>query len=99
MSYEFPGGLPTLAHPLIAMPTMDAKNNEPGIYLPPYPGVNLNWKGFSIAHLHWVGFKQTRQQMTDLDLQLYFHHELCHSTLAYLPLTFTNRLRCFSCMS
>jgi len=95
MSYEIPGGLPTLAHPLIATPTMDAENDEPGIYLPPYPCINLNWKGFSIAHLHWLGLKQTGEQMTDLEhtfLNIHIQHEMCHGMLAYLPFSLVQQV-------
>lgn len=87
MSYEILGGLPTLAHPLIATPTMDAENDEPGIYLPPYPCVNLKWKGFSIPHLHWIGL-QLVKQMNSLELsflRIYAFHELGHKQLAFLP--------------
>jgi hypothetical protein len=98
MSDEIPGGLPTLAHPLLAMPTLDAESDEPGIYRPPYPAINLNWDAFSVSHLRWVGFKQTGQQTTAQE-SVFRHivawHELSHDELALMPFSLLKQREMF----
>jgi hypothetical protein len=45
--------LPSLACPLIVNPSNGGRKFEHGIFLPPFPDIDLNWDGCTFSHLHW----------------------------------------------
>jgi hypothetical protein len=85
MSYVIPGGLPTLAHPLIGYPALGSRNSKKsGICRPPFPGIDLGWDGFTLSHLPWVGVKDSNYE-ADWQYGLFIRHELIHNHLAFTP--------------
>jgi hypothetical protein len=82
MSYIIPGGLPSLAHPLIVSAAQDVENDTSSLHLPPFPWINLRWSGFTIPHLRWVGIKVTEREIPNLEsswpVKLAWYHEYYH---------------------
>src|SRR5687767_14132632 len=89
MSQKIAGLLPSLADLVIATPSQGAKSVRPGLFLPPFPDIDLNnWAGFTFSHLHWLGFRMSDQKPTEDNLwqfHLAVYHELCHKHLAMTP--------------
>jgi hypothetical protein len=84
MSYVIPGGLPSLAHPLIGNAALGSRNSKSGICRPPFPEIDLSWDGFTLSHLHWIGIKDTYDE-PHWQYGLFIQHELFHNSLGVSP--------------
>jgi hypothetical protein len=101
MSHESPPNLPSLAHPLIVHPAQGLENEEDHLpqRQPPFPHIDLNWDGFTISHLHWVGIKIIKAGLSDVEdlqrVQLVLLHESSHKDLALTPFSRFKKYKIF----
>jgi len=89
MNYEGARGLPTLVRPLIINPNQrvgqSKKRFQKPLRQPPFPGIDLNWDGFAITHLHWGGFNNLAPRER-WRIEIAMRHEvLGHCYLACTP--------------
>ena len=83
MNY-LPGGLPSLAHPLIGNAVLGSRNSKGSICRPPFPEIDLSWDGFTLSYFHWLGIKDTDYD-PHWQFGLFIRHELSHDRLGITP--------------
>jgi hypothetical protein len=95
MSRKTAERLPCLAHPIYIKPGNE-KNNEKGLFLPPYPEIDLkNWAGFFFSHVSWMGFNTTYPEQKQAPYWEFYRdltHEVSHKYQAFSRFT-----RCINC--
>jgi hypothetical protein len=84
MSYVIPGGLPSLAHPLIGKLALGSRKSKSVICQPPFPEIDLSWDGFTLSHFHLVGIKYANYEPR-WQHDLFIRHELAHHILGLSP--------------
>ena len=99
MSYISPHSLPSLAHPILVSFRYGAGQAKNPLFLPPFPEIDLvNWDGFTLSHLHWVGVRASPQGLTSIASQrvgLALLHEYCHRDLAHMPFSLLKKYEIF----
>jgi hypothetical protein len=74
--------LHSLAHPLVSLGKRDEETKE-GLFLPPFPEINLNWEGFCLSHLNFLGIKYATRKTWQAEINS--KHELHHQDLGFTP--------------
>jgi hypothetical protein len=71
--------------------------DKKSLHLPPFPEVNLNWQGFTISHLSWLGIKVPKSNSNTLSnreerqVELVIDHEFGHQKLAKTPFSMVKK--------
>lgn len=84
MSHETAESLPSLAHPLIVNPLQGDMGDNNGWISLQFPEIDLDWQGFCVPHLHWVGINVANSK--DWQKEIALRHEFAgHNKLSVNP--------------